>query len=149
MFKYRKCAKFTLCIVYFFILLLAALAVALPFLVTWYVETKGRPADLATVVMVTCYPCTPLAAIALLSARKLLKNILGGEILCQSNISLVRRICLACFFAGIIMLVAGFFYMPFYIASAAALVCALVLKIVCDLATEAFGNKTPLEDEKQ
>lgn len=120
--------------------LLVVMAVSLPWLVIWYVETKGRPSDLATVVMVTCYPCAPFAAWALLSARKLLKNIINGNVFSDKNAVLLKHICLCCFFAGLIMLVAGFFYMPFYIASGSALTCALVMKLACDVTNAALEN---------
>ena len=133
MLSYIKTAKFTLWIVYLFMALLAVAAVSLPWLVIWYVETMGRSPDLATVVMLTCYPCVPFAVMALLSARKLLKCILDGRYRCPQTVTLIHRICLCCLFAGLIMFAAGFFYMPFFIAGTAALSCSLLLRLTADL----------------
>ncbi len=148
--KFIKSARFTLGAVYFFMFALAVMTVALPWLVIWYVETMHRPQDLATVVMVTCYPCVPLAAIALVSARRLLKRIIAGTLFDDENSKEIRNIALCCFAAGVIMLVAGGFYMPFYIAGAAALTCTLALKVTMDLLIEAqsaLKNKDTKEEE--
>lgn len=147
-FKGQRCAKFTLFAVYLFMLILVVMAVALPWLVIWYVETKGRPSDLATVVMVTCYPCAPFAAWALISARRLLKNIINGNVFSDKNATLLRHICLCCLFAGFIMLVAGFFYMPFYIAGGSALTCALVMKLACDIMNAALEKNEGTQKEE-
>jgi len=140
--NYKKSAKFTLFISYFLMLVLVALCISLPFLVNWYVEIKNRPADLATVVMLTCYPCAPLAFIALIAIKNFLKNLLKDNIKSEKNAKHLKTLSLCCFFAGLIMLVAGFFYMPFFIASASALFCSVVVKVGYDLLN------TYLEKEK-
>jgi len=128
----KSSVRFTLLITYFLMIVLLTLCIALPFLVIWYVEKMHRPEDLATVVMLTCYPCAPLAAIALISLRNFLKNILKDDIACENNPKNLKRLSLCCFLAGIIMLVAGFFYMPFFISGASAMFCSIVVKAGCD-----------------
>ena len=122
---YRFNAKILLHITHLFILILAVMTLTLPFLVTWYVETMGRSPDLATVVMVTCYPCVPLGFITLVSMRKLLKSLATGNPRDPQNLTHLNKIATCCLAAGVVMFIAGFFYMPFFIAAAAAVTCSL------------------------
>lgn len=151
--NYKNSVKLTLALTYLMMLALAVLVVALPYLATWYVEEKNRPADLATVSMLTCYPCVPFATISLFSLRKLLKNILNGDIVSCQNKSCLKRIGLCCLVSGAIMLFAGFFYKPFFVSGAAAFVCALLIKVIYDimrfyLAEDKDRKNKELKEEK-
>lgn len=126
--SYKRTAKVCLIITYILMAVLLALVVALPYLVTWYVETRSRNEYLGTVVMLTCYPCVPFAATALLSLRKFLSNITKDKIAVKENARLLLRLVICCGAAGVIMMIAGIFYMPFFIAGGAALVCSLVVE---------------------
>ena len=128
----KKSARITLWITYFLMVLLVFFTVILPYGTTWYVEKMGRSERLATVVMLTCYPCVPLAVIALVSLMKFVKNILRGKTLEYDNIRNLKRLCICCIIAGLIMLAAGHFYMPFYIASFSAIFCGTVIKAFYD-----------------
>ncbi len=127
---YKRSAKLTLIITYIFAVLLVVAVIFLPTLVTWYVETKGRPQDLGATVMLTCYPCVPFAAVAVVSVIKLLKNILKDLILTEENVKMLKRISMCCFCAAVILLIAGAFYMPFYIVGAAAATCAVIVRMM-------------------
>ncbi len=147
--KFVKTAKFTLCAVYFAMLVLVVMTVSLPCLVIWYVETMHRPQDLATVVMITCYPCVPLAAIALNSAKKLLKRIIAGELFVEENAKALKTVSVCCLIAGLIMLIAGTSYMPFYIAGSSALACTLAFKITLDIFNEGLkAHSKKLKEEE-
>ncbi len=130
---YKKSAKLTLAITYIMMFALVVFVIALPFVTTWYVEKKARPADLATVTMLSCYPCVPFAVVALFSLKSFLKNIIVGEILTDKNYTYLKRVSFCCLFAGLIMLIAGFFYKPFFISSGSALFCSLVVKVIMDI----------------
>lgn len=130
---YKSSVKFTLIITYLLMLALVVFIVALPFVTTWYVEKMGRPADLAIVTMLSCYPCVPFAAVSLISLSKLLKNILRGDILDNKNLVLLKRIGFSCLFAGCIMIIAGFFYKPFFISGASAIFCTVIIKVIFDI----------------
>ena len=129
----EKSLKFSLAIINISIILLFALAVALPWLTTWYVEVRQKNAGLPTVVMLTCYPCLPLATIALFSIRKLLKNCLSGLVFGDQNITALKTVSICCLGGAIITLIAGNFYMPFFVVSIAAAGCALIVKVIKDL----------------
>ena len=130
---YKKSAKLTLVVTYILMIALAVFVVVLPFAATWYVEKKARPADLATVTMLSCYPCVPFAVVALYSLKKLLSNIVKGDIKSDKNCIYLKRLSFCCLVAGVIMLIAGFFYKPFFISSGSALFCSLVVKVILDI----------------
>ena len=128
----KKSAKISLVITYIFMFLLAVLTVGLPYGISWYVEVRGRSADLAATVMLTCYPCVPFAAAALYCLRRFLKNLIKDTVFEGKNLRDLIYICFCCLFSGIIMLIAGIFYMPFYISGGAAIFCALIVKVIYD-----------------
>lgn len=98
-----------------FFILLIILAIALPFLVTWYVEYKGRSQSLFATILVTCYPCVPFVGASLLFLRKLIKNAQKNETFSASSVRCLKNISLCFAIISLITLVAGRFYLPFYI----------------------------------
>ena len=101
-----------------FICILFILVISLPMLVTWYVEIKGRSPSLPTTILVTCYPCAPFTGLSLLCLRKLLKNALLDEIFSVSSIRCLKYMSIACALIALITLIAGRYYLPFYIVGA-------------------------------
>lgn len=126
--NYKRSAKIALIATYVFMVLLVVFTVALPWLIRWYVEVRGRSADLFATIMLATYPCVPLAAITLFSLMKLLKNILAGKVFEFENTGHLLAISNSCLLAALIMIVAGFFYMPFFIAGGAAICMALIVR---------------------
>ena len=114
----NKSLKAAIILTYIFMAILVVLVIALPMLVTWYVEIRGRSASLPTTILVTCYPCAPFTGIALLCLRKLLKNALNDEIFSLSSIRCLKYISVACAVISVITLIAGRYYLPFYIVGA-------------------------------
>lgn len=129
---YKKSVKFTLVVINISIILLFALAVTLPCIVTWFVEVRHKNAGLPALVMLTCYPSLPFAAISLFSLRKLLKNILNGLVFGDKNISALRNISICCACGAVITFIAGFFYLPFFVVSIAAFGCSVVVRALKD-----------------
>ena len=130
MIGYKAPVKVSLYLVYAFSVALVAVSVALPFIVTWYVETKGRDSTLPATIMLTCYPCLPFAVAVLISLRRLLNNVLSGLILGDKNLTLLRAAAISCFGIVAITLAAGRLYKPFYIIAASAAACGLTFLIV-------------------
>ncbi len=126
--NYKRSAKIALIASYVFVVLLIAFTVSLPWLTRWYVEDRGRSADLFATIMLATYPCVPLAAITLISLIKVLKNILAGKVFLFENTGHLLAISNSCFLAGLVMIIAGFFYMPFFIAGGAAICMALIVR---------------------
>lgn len=113
-----KPIKLAILLTNIFLILLVIFTIALPYMVTWYVETMGRKASLPATIMVTCYPCVPFVAGSLICLKRLLKNGLNGELFHHSSMRYMRNISLFCVIIAIITLVAGRFYLPFYIVGA-------------------------------
>ncbi|MCQ2477635.1 MAG: DUF2975 domain-containing protein [Clostridia bacterium] len=130
---HEKSIKVMLWVLDAVILLFILLSVALPFLITTYVEVKGRPMQIAATVMIAYYPCVPFAFTVLISLRKLIKNLISGEVFSKTNVTLLRRISSCCLCAGLIMLIAGYFYMPFLVAGVAIMCCALIIRVIKNL----------------
>ena len=111
----KKALKLAIWLTNIFGLLLVAFAVALPWAVTWYVETMGRPQTLPTVIMVTCYPCVPFVAGILLYIRRIIKSILKEHLFQIDNVVYFNRISIFCIAIAIITFIGGNFYLPFLI----------------------------------
>lgn len=112
-----KSVKLSIAFTHIFFWLLVIFAVALPWAVTWYVETMGRSQTLPTTIMVTCYPCVPFAAAALICLRRLLKNVLAGNLFHHSSTRYLGFISAFCLTIAVITVIAGRFYLPFYIVA--------------------------------
>jgi len=114
----NKFLKAAIILTYIFMGILVALVIALPMLVTWYVEIRGKSASLPTTMMVTCYPCAPFTGISLLCLRKLLKNAINDDLFSLSSIRSLKYIAVSCAVISVITLIAGRYYLPFYIVGA-------------------------------
>ena len=77
--NYKRSAKIALIASYVFVVLLIAFTVSLPWLTRWYVEDRGRSADLFATIMLATYPCVPLAAITLISLIKLFEHVISNS----------------------------------------------------------------------
>lgn len=122
-----KSIKISIAVTTAFIVLLAIFTVSLPWLISWYVEIKGRSQTLAATVLITCYPCAPFAAGALFFLRKLLKNVLSIGLLNETNFKLMKKIVVCCLIIAFVTLIAGKFYMPFLLVSATFVFVAILL----------------------
>ena len=148
MWTHKKSVTLSLVLTYLFMVLLAAGIIALPWLVTWYVEIRGRDAALPTTIMLTCYPCVPFAALALWSMRCLLHNIRDGKPFLEKNIKMLHRISWCCFAVMAIMLYSGRFYLPFYVSAIAAAFIGLIIRVIKNLYVVSFPLETEEEKEK-
>ena len=132
--------KLSIILTTIFLVILIGFAVMLPWLVTWYVQIAGRHESLATTMMVTCYPCAPFTAIVLLTLRRLLKNIDDKNFDKFQNAKLLKYMAISCIIISLITLIAGRFYLPFYIVAATFLFLALIIfsfrSIICELFTD-------------
>ena len=97
------------------IALLIIITVFLPFGISWYVETMHRSQTLPATVMVTCYPCAPFVGIALFMLRRILIRAYDGVFFTGANSKDIRVISVCCDVIAVITLIAGRYYLPFYI----------------------------------
>ncbi len=136
--KKSQTIKFSIMLTEIFILLLIILAAALPFLVTWYVGHFHRHESLITTVMVTCYPCAPFTGLALFYLRRLLKKIDKGEYKHPDNIKSLKYIALCCVIIAAITLVAGRFYLPFFLVAGTFMFLALIVFVFRNIFINIF-----------
>ena len=132
--------KFSLMLTDIFLCLLVLVALSLPFLVTWYVEYTGRLESLATTIMVTCYPCAPFTGLALFYLRKVLKNVQKGEYSNPENVKNLKYMSLCCIIVALITLIAGRFYLPFFLVAGTLLFLALLIFVFRNIFINAFKN---------
>ena len=124
-----------------FLAVLIAFSVMLPWLVTWYVQIAQRHETLVTTIMVTCYPCAPFAAIILLTLRKLLKNLNIKNYNKVENSKLLKYMSISCVIIALITLIAGRYYLPFYIVAATFMFLSLIIYAFKSVADELFSDK--------
>lgn len=139
--KKANSIKFSIMLTDIFLILLFAVAVALPFLVTWYVEFTGKLESLATTIMVTCYPCAPFTGLSLFYLRKVLKNIENKDFANESNIKYLKYMSLCCVIIATITLIAGKFYLPFFLVAGTFLFLALVIFVFRNIFIQAIKNQ--------
>ncbi len=133
--------KFSLMLTDTFLVLLILFAVMLPFLVTWYVEYTGRLASLATTIMVTCYPCAPFTGLSLYYLRKVLKNIERKDCENPKNIKYLKYMGICCIIISFITLIAGKFYLPFFLVAATFLFISLLVFVFRNIFINIFNCK--------
>lgn len=106
--------------------LLGVFVIVLPFVITWYAEVMGRGPSLATTVMVTCYPCVPFGFGILLCLRRFLKNVMADKLFSKNSEYQLQNICICCLIIAVITVIAGNFYMPFFIVGGTFLFLSLI-----------------------
>ena len=132
--------KFSIMLTDIFLILLIIVAVTLPFLVTAYVEWKGRLESLATTIMVTCYPCAPFTGLTLFYLRKVLKNIQKGQPQNLNNVKYLKYMSLCCVIIALITLIAGRFYLPFFLVAGTFLFLALLIFVLRNIFINVFRD---------
>ncbi len=133
--------KFSIFLTDIFLIVLVAVAFFLPFLVTWYVEYAGRLESLATTIMVTCYPCAPFTGLTLFYLRKVLKNIEKGDASSPDNKKHLKYMSLCCVIIAVITLIAGGFYLPFFLVAGTFLFLALLIFVFRNIFINIFKEK--------
>ncbi len=139
--KKTNTIKFSIFLTDIFLVALVLVAFLLPFLVTWYVEYAGRLESLATTVMVTCYPCAPFTGMTLFYLRKVLKNIEKDDAANPENKKLLKYMSLCCVIIALITLIAGRFYLPFFLVAGTFLFLALLIFVFRNIYINIFEDK--------
>ncbi len=145
----NKAIKISLIITNIFILLLIIASVSLPWMVTWYVEKMGRSQQLPAVIMVTCYPCVPFAMAVLLYLRRILKNIANDKLFDTDTQIAFSRISVACLVISVITLIAGDFYLPFFIVGLAFAFFSLLVYVFKSVFSLTAARVKELTDKQE
>ena len=144
--KAKKALKLCLILTDIFICALIIVAILLPLGVSWYVEVMHRSQSLPATIMVTCYPCAPILGIALVQLRKIIKRISADNIFCSDNSLGFKIIAACCLVIAVITLIAGRFYLPFYIVGGTFFFLALVaytMRAVFLTLSDKYGQNDP------
>lgn len=143
--KQNRSAWLSLTLVYIFGALLIVLAFTAPLLVRTYIELTARPETMFLPVTTAFYAIFPLAAATLVALARLLRRILRGEVFVCANVASLRLISYLLYAATLVLFVAGFFYGPLFILTAAAAFIATVVRVV----KNCFDAAVLLKDENE
>ena len=124
---------------------LLTLAIAAPWLTRMFIETFDRPGTIFTPIVVTFYCIFPFAAAVLVCLGKLLSNIAHDKVFIKQNVSLLRLVAVFLFCATVIFVVAGFFYMPFFLLA----LCAVFITLIVRVVKNCFAAAVILKDENE
>lgn len=130
--------KFSITLTGFFMFLLVLTTASLPFLVTWYVNHTGRLESLATTIMATCYPCAPFVGLTLFYLRAVLKKIEKGDYSNPKNVKHLKYMAICCMIIALITLIAGRFYLPFFLVAGTFLFLALLIIVFRNIYINIF-----------
>lgn len=136
--KKSNTIKFSIMLSEIFIILLIILAALLPFLTTWYVEHFTRHENLATTIMAACYPCAPFVGLTLFYLRRVLKKIDKGDYKNPDNTKHLKYMAISCIIVAGITLVAGRFYLPFFLVAGTFLFLALIIFVFRNIFMNVF-----------
>lgn len=133
----------------FSVLFLAALVVLLifaPRLTDLYVGFRGINDEICTAILIAFYLCAVPAAIALLCLLMLLRNINEEQPFSKRNGALMAAVSWCCIAVAAVTAVAGFWYMPMLLVTAAMLFIFLIVRVVrgCFLAAAALKEENSL-----
>ena len=146
--KAKKALRLCLILTDVFICALVIVTILLPIGVSWYVEVMHRSQSLPSTIMVTCYPCAPILGIALFQLRKIIKRICADNIFCADNSVGFKIISACCLAISVITLIAGRFYLPFYIVGGTFVFLAHVaytMRAVFLMLSERYGENDKTE----
>ena len=133
--------KLSIILINIFIVLILVIAILLPLLVTWYVEKTNRLESLATTIMVTCYPCAPFTILSLQYLKKFLKSFINKDFFNEDNIKSLKYMAICCMIISLITIIAGRFYLPFFIVAATFLFLSLLIYTLRSIFIEIIKNK--------
>lgn len=128
-----------------FALLLAGLDVFGYWLVDFFLRLRGMNGQLGTVILAAVYLCSVFAWIVLFRLWQLLGNIKAGRVFVQENISHMRTVSWCCAAVALVCLLAGLWYLPFFVAAMAAAFMALIVRIVKNAFQQALLMKDELD----
>lgn len=138
----NKAVKLTLAAVGLCILAAVGAAIALPWLVRWYISWEtGR-----TAVLVAYYACLPFALTALVCLWKLLRNILAERVFQPSNSRLMAVVSWCCVGVALVTLAAFRWYPPLIFITLSMAFLFLIVRVVrnCFIAATALKEENDL-----
>jgi len=120
------------------IVLVIAAAVAMPKLVSGYVEYTGKNAEIIQSLLLTVYACAVPGLLSLFCLDRLLANIRRGDVFSEKNIKLLRTLSWCSFIVSLILFVSGFYYILFVIIAVCAAFLGLILRVIKNVFEQAL-----------
>jgi len=138
-----RCA---LALVYGCALLIAVIAVGLPFFLEWYQNHYAGHADSRyTVLMIAYYASLPEAAMALWRLHRLLRHVQQSRVFINDNVTSLGVLSWCCAMVATVTLVTGCFYFPLLVIALAAAFMAVILRVL----RRAFMVAVVLKNENE
>lgn len=138
----NKAVKLSLAAVGFFLLAAVGLAIAMPWLVRWYISWQtGR-----TAILIAYYACLPFALTALVCLWKLLRNIRAEQVFQEHNSRLMAVVSWCCAGVAVVTLASFRWYPPLIFITLSMAFLFLIVRVVrnCFLAATAIKEENDL-----
>ena len=142
----NKAVKFSLAAVVLFLIAVAALAVAMPWLVRWYVEFRRIRESGRIAILAAFYGCLPFALAALICLLRLLLNIRRERVFSEVNSRLMAVISWCCAAVAAVTLGAFRWYPPLIFITLSMAFLFLIVRVVrnCFIAAIALKEENAL-----
>jgi hypothetical protein len=138
----NKAVKLTLVAVGLCILAAVGAAIAMPWLVKWYISwPTGR-----TAILIAYYACLPFALTALVCLWKLLRNISAERVFLEANSRLMAVVSWCCVGVALVTLAAFRWYPPLIFITLSMAFLFLIVRVVrnCFIAAIALKEENDL-----
>lgn len=123
-----------------FVLVIAA-ALAMPKLISTYVEYTGKNTEIVISLLLTIYACAVPGLFSLFCLDRLLANIRREEVFTENNVKLLRALSWCSFIVSVILFVSGFYYILFVIMAVCAAFLGLILRVIKNVFEQAMVIK--------
>ena len=142
----NKAVKFSLAAVVLFLVVAAALAVAMPWLAKWYTEYRHIRESGRIAILIAFYGCLPFAGTALICLWRLLRNIEREKVFSEENSRLMAVVSWCCVGIAAVTLGACRWYPPLGFITVSMAFLFLIVRVVrnCFIAAIALKEENAL-----
>lgn len=137
--------KLSLSCIYLFAVLLALVNVFAPSITEWYAAWRHMREQTVLYMRITIYTASIFGWACLWALWRLLRNIKAELVFTTENVRLLRIISWCCALAGIIFLISGSYYPPFFLIAVAAGFMMLIVRVVKNVFQQAIEMKSELD----
>ena len=142
----NKAVKFSLAAVELFLIAALGLAIAMPWLVRWYVEYRHIRESGRIAILTAFYGCLPFALTALVCLWRLLRNIQAERVFSEGNSRLMAAVSWCCAAVAAVTLGACRWYPPLAFITVSMAFIFLIVRVVrnCFIAAIALKEENAL-----
>ena len=129
-----------------FAIALLALDIFMQPVLNWYLMLRNiGDLSLKVAMTITLYVSSAFAWLILIDMWILLRNLQKGRIFVEQNVTILRIVSYGFVALAISTFVGGFFYVPFFFVTVAAVFLTLIVRIVKNAFAEAVQMKSELD----